>query len=279
MPKLFVMRMGLLCLLGACTAEAGTGRRGNAALDQDGATGQACAATNLTQGCTCNGAPGRQVCSAAGAWGACECLDPGGGAAGGAGGGGGGNTGGPFTDPPANKLAASFLWLRTPVGAPSSDCLPGHYEGSFDGGYQAPLAFNTPIPVFSQDISGKPGLRFDLMAGGSGEFLEVKDGKMDGVADGLFPFTADIVGQLDCASGQFRARLENGQYIVGVIPYQFAGDFVARYDPATRSFVDGRWAVMEGGATPPPVDPSQPPPTIPAGQSGGAGTWTTMWTH
>jgi hypothetical protein len=218
------------------------------------------------------------VCNASGSWAACECLDDGNGGGAAGNGGGGGAPGSAFADPPANKLAATFEWLRTPVGAPSADCLPGHYEGTFDGGYQAPLAFNTPIPVFAQDISGKPGLQFDLMAGGSGEFLVVQDGKMDGVADGLFPFKADIVsGQLDCKSGIFRARLENGQYIVGVMPYAFAGDIVARYDPASRSFVDGRWAVMEGGATPPPVDPSQPPPTIPAGQSGGAGTWTTMW--
>lgn len=208
-----------------------------------------------------------------------SCSGPGEpGAAGAVGGGAQSDVGALVTDPPANELAASFDWLRTPVGTPPADCLPGRCEGGFDGGYQAPLAFNTPIPVFAADFSGKPGLMFDLLSDGTGEFLTVQDGKMDGVADGLFPFTAEISsGQLDCTTGVFRAKLVQGMYVVGVFPCAFEGDIVARYDPPSRSFVDGRWAVMENGDVPPPIEPAQEPPLVEPGKSGGTETWSTTW--
>jgi len=244
-----------------------------------GDTGKECGGPNRTQTCTCGALAGRQVCSAQQTWGACECLDPMAGGAAGMGG-GGPDLGSVGRDPAANKLAASFQWLRTDGANSLPICLPGRYEGSFDGGYNSPAAFTAPVPVAAADVTGMPGLRFDLGSGGNGEFLTITGGMMDGVADFVFPFRAVVAdGQLDCSTGLFRAKILMGSYDVFFLAFTgyFEGDMVARFDPATRSFVDGVWAVMEDGAAPPPIEPGTTPPIIPFGSAGGAGTWTTSW--
>jgi len=273
-----------LCLLAstACAGEEVTRPRvvpgdNGTVMFNGGDTGKECLAQNRTQACACGALMGRQVCSAQQTWGACECLDP---MANGAAGMGGGDLGGVGRDPANNKLAASFEWLRTDPGSSQPICLPGHYEGSFDGGYNSPAAFTAPVPVAAADATGMPGLRFDLGSGGNGEFLTITGGVMDGVADVVFPFRAVVAdGQLDCATGLFRAKILMGSYDVFFLAFTgyFEGDMVARFDPATRTFVDGVWAVMEDGAAPPPIQPGTEPPIIPFGMAGGAGTWTTTW--
>jgi hypothetical protein len=275
-----------LCLLastGCSSEEVSRGRvlpgNNGTVMFDGGDTGKQCAALNRTQACACNALSGRQTCTAQRMWSACECLDPMSGAAG-TGGGGGTGSATSANDPPANKLAASFEWLRTDPTTSAPICLPGHYEGTFDGGYNSPAAWNAPVPVAAADASGMPGLRFDLGSGGNGEFLTITGGMMDGVADVVFPFRAQITeGQLDCSTGLFRAKITMGSYDVFFLAFTgyFEGDMVARFDPASRSFVDGVWAVMEGGKTPPPIEAGMEPPLIPIGESGGAGTWTTTW--
>jgi hypothetical protein len=136
------------------------------------------------------------------------------------------------------------------------------------------------VPVAAADVTGMPGLRFDLGSSGNGEFLTITGGMMDGVANAVFPFRAQITeGQLDCSTGLFRAKITMGSYDVFFLAFTgyFEGDMVARFDPASRSFVDGVWAVMEEGKPPPPIQPGMDPPLIPLGEAGGAGTWTTTW--
>jgi len=276
-----------LCLLASasCSSEEASprgrvlpGHDGTVMFD-GGDTGKECTALNRTQACACDGLSGRQTCTAQLQWSACECLSPPDDGAAGMSGGGAGQ-GSALNDPPANKLAASFEWLRTDPGSSAPICLPGRYEGSFEGGYSSPAAFNAPVPVIAADATGMPGLRFDLSAGGNGEFLTISDGVMDGVADVVFPFRALITeGQLDCATGLFRAKITMGSYDVFFLAFtgHFEGDMVARFDPATRTFVDGVWAVMEEGKPPPAIQPGMEPPLIPLGEAGGAGTWTTTW--
>jgi hypothetical protein len=270
--------------LGACSAETAASRRsgtpgGGAG---SGGGGGACMFTNLTQACSCGNLAGRQLCGSDGQWSACDCL-----AAADGGVSNGGNSAGSITDPPDNKKPAHFVWLETdPSMKGGGACMPGHYEGKLDGVYQSPVAFTAPVPIVSIDVTGKPGLQFDLGAGGNGEFLTVKGGHLEGTALATFPFRADIQdGQLDCASGMFKAKLVNGSYDVffgAFIPgqsmtYMFTGYMVARYDGATRSFVDGRWSVAEGTTMPPAISPGQTPPPFPPAAAGGTGTWTTTW--
>jgi hypothetical protein len=289
-----------LLTLSACTGDAPGGDRapparlggaGTGANTPAGAipnaNGQSCSAPNLTQACQCGMLKGRQVCSAGGAWGACECLGQSASASAGQGGASSvalDDTG----DPPANKLPATFDWLHTDpaTAAGAGTCRPGHYEGSLDGLYASPVIYTAPVPIVSIDVTGNPGLQFDLTSGGNGEFLTVTGGHVDGTALAIFPFRLDFAdGKLDCSTGKFRAKLVNGSYDVffgAFIPgmsstYTFEGYAVANYDAATNKFVDGRWAVAEDGATPPAVEPGQDPPLLDLGMPGGTGTWTTTW--
>ncbi|MDD9964789.1 MAG: hypothetical protein OXR73_01080 [Myxococcales bacterium] len=249
---------------------------------RDANTGSACQLQNTTQACSCKELPGRQVCGASQVWGACECLEPSSNATAGA--------GGPLAgrEPPSNKGAATFEWLRTApnTGGAANACKPGRYAGALDGLYNAPSAFNAPVPIVSIDVTGAPGLQLELSAGGNGEFLKVTGGKFSGVALAIFPFEAEFAdGMLDCRTGEFRARIVNGTYVVffdgfygGKVMYEFEGEMVARYDAATSSLMGGRWAVSEGGVPPPTIAPDQDPPIFPPLQAGGTGTWSAAWT-
>lgn len=146
--------------------------------------------------------------------------------------------------------------------ATSGSCKSGHYSGSFAGMYASGLTFvGVPIPV-----SGNLDLTLNQAA--SGEFFTVSGGKLSGVADGLFPFSADVSGTLDCAKGQLvDGKLSNGIYNLGVQGVQggtFEGPMPANYDKLTHAFT-GTWQVFEPKmSTPPPI-------------YGGSGTWQTAW--
>jgi hypothetical protein len=191
-------------------------------------------------------------------------------------------------DPAINKGKAHFDWLRTDPSSANGagTCRPGHYEGSLDGLYASPVIYTAPVPIVSIDVTGNPGLQIDLASGGNGEFLTVTGGHVDGTALAIFPFRVDFAdGQLDCATGKFRAKLVNGSYDVffGMfIPgmsdtYNFEGYAVANYDAATSSFVDGRWSVAEDGAMPKEIMAGVDPPAVDLGMPGGTGTWTVKW--
>jgi hypothetical protein len=250
-----------LGLLAGCGGE--TGGRGNGRDQPPGAqAGSDCVPANSTGPCTCdNGNPGRQICNGT-VWGACVCAvpssDSGSGGSGGAGSGGSGGMALGPADPGANDSPVRFDWERTEPA--NGSCEAGHYEGSFEGLYMAPLAFNAPIPV--ANVPGLPGgLVFDLEKEGSGEVFKVSNGKLSGLANGAFPFEADIVGSLDCSTKKFDAMLLNGSYIVGIFTYMFEGPITADYNLVTHTLVNGVWNVTE------PMNPG----------SGGSGTWTVSW--
>lgn len=84
---------------------------------------------------------------------------------------------------------------------------------------------------------------------------------MNGNALGAFPFTADIVGKLDCERLKFDAKLVNGSYFIGPLEYKFEGPLLASYNKQAHSFVAGTWIVTE------PAYPS----------AGGGGDWSASW--
>ncbi|HKU42680.1 MAG TPA: hypothetical protein VJR89_31190 [Polyangiales bacterium] len=230
--------------------------------------GAACSPINLTQPCACaDGSPGRQTCKASG-YAPCECAARAS-ASPAAVGGSAGRSGGPTgpsaalaTDPPANRSSVRFDWQRTvPTGG---SCEAGHYEGTFTGWY-SPAIIVVPdlpvIPVFPVELPGNPGLAFDLLREGNGEIFTVSNGKMNGNALGAFPFSADVVGKLNCETKKFDAMLVNGSYFIGPLEYKFAGPITAEYDKLTHTMINGVWKVDE--------------PDAPG--SGGAGDWTIKW--
>ena len=167
----------------------------------------------------------------------------------------------PAITPPAATAdydqTVQFDW---PEGAIEGGCRAGHYHGSFVGIYSPAIAVApAPIPV-TGDID------LVLAESTSGEFFEISGGKLGGVADLLFPFSADVKGRLDCATGKLvDGFLSNGVYIVGVIPYAFEGPLPASYDKQTHSFTGGTWDVAE------------PRWTTPKPLYGGSGTWTASY--
>jgi hypothetical protein len=265
----------LLCAVAlaasGCSADAPSQDRSAAAAGSGATTGQAvgsaCKLDNLTEPCSCvGGLSGRQTC-AAGAWSSCSCRAASGSAPGAAVSGGPGGPGASSVstvDPAENHSTTRFDWLRTmPTGG---SCEAGHYEGTFSGLYGPSIIVVSGlkvIPVFPIDLPGSPGLAFDLNREGSGEIFTVANGKMNGNALAAFPFTADIVGKLDCTTAKFDAKLVNGTYNIGPLAYNFEGPIIADYDKQTHTLTNGTWMVTE------PAYPS----------AGGMGDWTVQWIH
>jgi hypothetical protein len=227
------------------------------------ASGGKCGAINSTQRCKCDDLNGSQNCTSSG-WDDCVCVDVK----------NGGTVIGDTKIPQQGSGTPSgnsrtdlhFTWQETdPV---EGSCEPGYYEGDFTGFYASQLTFiNFPIPVFSLGQPGRPGLSFTLEKTGNGETLEIKNGKMDGTADGLFPFTGTLTGTLDCDTLQFNAILD-GFYSLGaegVGMFRFKGPLTGAYDKVARKINMGTWK----------VDEYDPPPLM--ANAGGQGDWNAGW--
>lgn len=252
----------LLAALGGCSPESSEGAR---TADPGVAAGTQCAPNNLTRQCVCaTGSPGRQTCQA-GVFSACACsARPT--AAAGSGAPSPANPGAtsPGGDPLENRSTVRFDWARTTPSGGS--CEAGRYQGTFDGIYGPSIivvADLKVIPVFPVELPDNPGLAFDLNREGSGEIFTVSNGVMSGNALGAFPFTAEVVGKLNCETSKFDAKLVNGSYFIGPLEYKFEGPITADYDKLTHSMINGAWMVTE------PEYPS----------AGGSGTWTVKWVH
>lgn len=155
----------------------------------------------------------------------------------------------------------SFDWPQATTSGGS--CKAGHYHGSFVGIYSPGIAV-APVPI---PVAGDIDLT--LAKSQNGEFYDITDGKLSGVADLLFPFAADVHGTLNCTTLELEGGfLSNGTYIVGVFPYPFEGPLPSKYDKLTHAFTGGEWHVGEPKWTAPP----DPPPLY-----GGNGTWTATW--
>jgi hypothetical protein len=257
--------MLLACL--ACGDDAALSSSDDPSSGADGGTiasGAKCATRYETKACSCDALKGAQYCTATG-WSDCECQLPSGGTV-------TSNGSTPSQDgasTPAGNLRTDihFDWERTP--RTEGSCEPGYYEGTFQGLYASNITFvGAPIPVFALGTPGHPGLSFTLTKkAGGGEKLVIENGKMDGTADGAFPFIGTLTGTLDCDTLEFNAILD-GHYSLGVDGvgiFKFKGPLIGKYDKATRSVVMATWDVDE--YDPPPLNPDD----------GGYGDWNATW--
>jgi hypothetical protein len=230
-----------------------------------------CSQVNLTQPCGCGTQPGRQACLS-GAWTECECSGGDGAAGSGAG------TGTVPTFEGNLRSDIVFDWVRTPLTEGGGDCLPGEYEGNFHGIYYSMLApGGLGVPVLNFQVPGEPsGFRFALSPAQGGERIQKVKGEMSGTADGVFPFTAMIEGELDCPTATFTATLLMGSYSVlvdGLVPQSFEGVMTGRYDKRSHTFVDGTWDVRETSASPPGMLAPTLPRDFMRDGYGGDGGW------
>ncbi|MDD9939070.1 MAG: hypothetical protein OXT09_36110 [Myxococcales bacterium] len=273
--------LAVLWCVSCAGGDVSSGARERALFDGGQATAEdECPLEQETFPCTClGGEPGRSVCMD-GQLSECECAPEAAATASG-------------DEVPADTEAMdalagnrrsdiTFDWTRTePDGL---TCEPGHYEGSFAGSYFSRLNWPVPFPVIGVDLPGFPGLQFDMLPAEPGEVTLAVDGKFDGLADGLFPFRGDFVGELNCETGEFTGMMINAEYTIGPdqlvilenpVRFQFEGPVWATYDKLTHSFVGGIWDAVEpqfGGM------PFQTYPRDPLRDGvGGSGVWSAGW--
>jgi hypothetical protein len=230
-----------------------------------------CGERNRTDACQCqNGAAGRRVCDGT-AWGTCECAAP------------GGTPGTTAGDLAGNQRTdITFTWERTATSADVGGCLPGDYEGTFGGIYWSYIATIAPIeklavPVANISLPGEPsGFHFTVEPAEGGETVLKIKGRMDGTADGVFPFKAALEGELDCRTKKFNARMFEGEYSVlleGLVAQKFLGLMWGNYDVRTHTLVDGEWDVWETSGVPPGRQAPMLPREFDRDGFGGFGTW------
>jgi hypothetical protein len=195
-----------------------------------GMGGSAACFANETRACTCvDGNTGRAVCNSAAIWSLCECAASGAGA-------GGGTPFDPSLNPPGNSRAdIMFSWQETVT----DNCLPGHYEGTFNCMY-VPMGGD---PSMGTPVSGP--IAMTLTQSANGEFLEISDGTLNGNTYGIINFTSMLTGRLNCATREFGAQAVMGLWgpLFPVNP--FDGVLSAHYDDLT-STLTGDWALTEG---------------------------------
>jgi hypothetical protein len=120
----------------------------------------------------------------------------------------------------------------------------GLYTGNFEGeaGFFIAVGAVSGFDLFEET----PPLQITLAnpAGASELGAVVGDGKMQGTADGLFPFEATIKGTLDCTTKQFKATLMGSVQLVldGVLNH-FTGTMTASYEGESQTFTNGMWTV------------------------------------
>jgi hypothetical protein len=253
----------LACLLSACSAGPGASlpsdQGGAGGTDPMGGSGGS--SQQAGGGGPVGGGPSGGGTATTGGTGAGGSPGGAGGASTTTGGTTGNNPGVPFAGYDPN---VRFVWEET--SPQLGTCKPGDYEGTFEGRYSSGSFFG--IPLMETSVSGTISLRLEAAA--SGEFLEIRDGRLEGVADtglGDVPFGADLVGELDCSASRLvDSFLRNGSYTVPLgSPTFFEGPFLADYDRLAHQFVNGTWEVSE--AT----------PENPNNAYGGNGSWGAQW--
>jgi hypothetical protein len=143
--------------------------------------------------------------------------------------------------PPDPNL--TFDWQQTRPGA--GECQPGRYSGTFSCMYVQAAGFD-PI-----EVTGPVDLVLERAQ--SGEFLEIADGRLEGFAQLVFGFTAQLAGRLDCTTNVLQAEAVDGVYGFGdpnLLPFgMFAGALTGTLD-RTVVALDGDWdlTVVGGGA-------------------------------
>ena len=135
-----------------------------------------------------------------------------------------------------------FTWPEGTVvdGGGGTRCKPGHYVGTYSCQYQFGDA-----GLFSYPLSGPVDLR--LEQGQSGEFLTVSGGKLTS-AVGVVSLDAELVGTLNCETGEFSGTLQNGTFAIS--PFPPGGTFDGHLNASFVSDgpkLDGTWTLRGGG--------------------------------
>jgi hypothetical protein len=109
----------------------------------------------------------------------------------------------------------TFDWEEKPPGG-GGNCQAGTYTGTFQCDFvpNPDSGFVLPDGSDSLTVSGPITLHFEKSA--DGEFLELANAQLDGVAQDWIGFMADLSGRLDCTTLELTSQAENGVYGLGV---------------------------------------------------------------
>jgi hypothetical protein len=133
--------------------------------------------------------------------------------------------------------SVTFEWTATLPGG-ADDCRPGHYTGTFMCEY-----FAAPTDTMATATVTGP-ITLTLERSQDGEFLEITDGKLEGFAQLIIGFRAQIEGRLDCGSRELDANAIDGVYGFGdpaIFPIStFEGPISGALDSTTGALV-GSW--------------------------------------
>lgn len=164
-----------------------------------------------------------------------------------------------------------------------SKCVAGTYSGTTAGTYRSEPGGLCGI-VASPEEHGTGVWSFDLESVGNSEFFSVKAGCVrfgdSAMNDGgtYSGQTAQLIGTVDCITGELKAELRGTYLAVGVCDlgqvwtqYFYKGTLTGKFDPATNSFVGGTYSVKErmpllgepaggSGTWTATLDPQAPPP-------------------
>ena len=227
--------MILACFAGACgepseASSKSTTTRGSGGSETGGSAGSGATGTGGSTGGSGGSATGGGNTGGSGTGGS--------GGAGQSGSGGAAGSAGSGVFDAGVKPDVKFDWPET---KPGLKCKAGRYRGAFTGTYTTSgTIFPLPVPV-AGDID------LTLVQSANGEIFEIANGKLSGTADLIVPFSADLVGKLDCKTSKLdpATALKNGQYIFFGMTINFGGPFLGDYDKVTGAFVNGTWDVKE----------------------------------
>ncbi|MGH7437106.1 MAG: hypothetical protein ACRENE_15640, partial [Polyangiaceae bacterium] len=251
---------------------------------------------------------GFQVCGATGAsLGSCICGPGASSGASSSSGTSSGSSGGSATSGSSGAGADSGLAdSATEVGADGSDAAPsgacrgGVYAGSFGGLYSSHLTLigaNIPLTgnvslTLMQLGSSQQTCAVDGDSGPCDDFLSIRAGVVQGVADGAFPFVCTLTGTLDCRDKKLADGWIECTYCIGPLNDggtsctlggggdsgltgsggRFAGPLASDYFE-TSTGGDGGAGAIDGGGSGPPALGTVPPPLRADASSYDPGTW------
>jgi hypothetical protein len=137
---------------------------------------------------------------------------------------------------PALDPNLSFDWQQTSPGR--GQCQPGTYTGTFTCTY---VAAGTDAAT-GIEITGP--VVITLTQSADGEFLEISNGELNGVASLVFGFTVKLEGRLDCSTNALDATAFDGKYGFGdpsVLTLGTGGGTLSGTLDRTSSTLSGAW--------------------------------------
>jgi hypothetical protein len=136
---------------------------------------------------------------------------------------------------------ALFNWPEsTADGGTGTHCKAGHYVGTYNCNIEWGDA-----GAFSYPLSGPVDLRLEEAQ--SGEFLSVSGGTLTS-AVGIVSLDSQLIGTLNCQTGEFTGTLQNGTFAIQPFPPggTFDGHLNANFASAGPK-LDGTWTLRGGG--------------------------------